>query len=300
MLRAVLSIAILVLAGAACAFAQTQTVGDVSFAVLDSWQYSQGADFGALTIKSDNRFWMVAVYTSMPSSGDANADFSAAWKRVFAPLGYRAPNYNYYPYNISQTVGYPGKYYDAASANNTTYARLYVLETGKSCVPVAFVSRDRGMLDGMEHNARAVVGSVRVAPLKASPIKFSINVADLPGHWAAGLVTSTDYYTSSGQYQSNSLTAVNYGYNIAADGSYTYNFNGLVNNRSTNDDDAGVVELGGEFLTFKGRKHVNRYRFVNLQQALDGSAVITLFPPVDMSQVTPSRDATYFTRPVKK
>jgi hypothetical protein len=300
MRRVVLSIAILVLAGAASVFAQTQTVGDVSFAVLDGWQYQQSTDFGTLTVKSDNRFWIVAVYTPMPSSGDANADFAAAWKRVFAPLGYRAPNYNYYPYDISQTVGYKGKYYDAASANNTTYGRLYVLETGKSCVPVAFVSRDRGMLDGMEHNARAVVGSVRVAPLRATPIKVSISVADLPGHWAAGLVTSIDYYNSSGQYAANTLTAVKYGYDIAANGSYTYKFGGLVNNRMTNDDDVGVVELGGEFLTFKGRKHVNRYRFVNLQQALDGSSVITLFPPVDMSQVTPSRDSTFFTRPVKK
>jgi hypothetical protein len=263
MRRAVLSIAIFVLAGAASVFAQVQTAGDVSFAVLDGWQYQQGTDFGALTVKSDNRFWMVAVY-------------------------------------ISQTVGYPGKYYDASSGNNSSYARLYVLETGKSCVPVAFISHDRGMLDGMEHNARAVVGSVRVAPLKASPIRYSISVADLPGYWASGLVTSIDYYNSSGQYQSNSLTAVRYGYNIAADGSYTYKFGGLVNNRMTNDDDAGVVELGDGFLTFKGRKHVNRYRFVNLQQALDGSSVITLFPPVDMSQVTPSRDSTFFTRPVKK
>jgi hypothetical protein len=283
MLRMVLSVAILALAGAASAMAQVQTAGDVSFALLDGWQYQQGVDFGVMTVKSDNRFWMVAVYSSMPSTGNADADFKAAWQRVVLSVpGYRGfPNYS--TYNLS-----------------ATYTRLYVLEAGKSCVPVAFVSRDRGMLDGMEHNARAVVGSVRVAPLKASPIKFSISVADLPGYWAAGLVTSIDSYNSSGQYQSNSLTAVRYGYNIAADGSYTYKFGGLVNNRATNDDDAGVVEVGGGFLTFKGRKHVNRYRFGNLQQALDGSSVITLWPPVDMSQITPSRDSTYFTRPAKK
>jgi hypothetical protein len=282
------------------AFAQVQTAGDVSFALLDGWQYQQGVDFGVMTVKSDNRFWMVAVYSSMPSIGNADADFKAAWQRVVLSVpGYRGfPNYS--PYNLSATVGYPGKYYDGSDVNNATYTRLYVLEAGKSCVPVAFVSRDRGMLDGMEHNARAVVGSVRVAPLKASPIKFSISVADLPGYWAAGLVTSIDSYNSSGQYQSNSLTAVRYGYNIAPDGSYTYKFGGLVNNRATNDDDSGVVELGDGFLTFKGRKHVNRYRFGNMQQALDGSSVITLWPPVDMSQITPSRDSTYFTRPAKK
>lgn len=64
----------------------------------------------------------------------------------------------------------------------------------------------------MSHNERAIVGSVRVAPRKATPIKFSLTVSDLAGYWTGGIVTSTDYYNSSGQYQSNSLTAVNYGY----------------------------------------------------------------------------------------
>ena len=218
---------------------------------------------------------------------------------VLAGPDYRGvPNYD--PYNITDTVGYPGKYYDASSVNNTTYTRLYVLEAGKTCVPVAFVGPNRGVLDGMEHTARAVVGSVRVAPLRASPIKYSINVADLAGHWTSGIVTSTDYYSPAGQYQSNSLTAVRYEYTIAADGNYTYKFGGMLNNRMTNDDDSGVVELGGEFVTLKGRRHVNTYRFGNLQQALDGSTVLTLWPPVDMSKITPSRDSVYWTRSAKK
>jgi hypothetical protein len=35
---------------------------------------------------------------------------------------------------------------------------------------------------------------------------------------------------------------------------------------------------------------VTRYRVVNLQQALDGSTVLTLWPPVEMSQINASRD----------
>ena len=112
-------------------------------------------------------------------------------------------------------VGYSGKYYDASSATNTSYIRLYVLETGKVFVPVSFTSTNRNVLDSMSHNDRAIVGSVRVAPRKASPIRFSITVSDLAGYWTSGIVTSTDYYNNSGQYQSNSLTAVNYGYTMA-------------------------------------------------------------------------------------
>ena len=282
------------------AFGQVQSVGDVSFAVPDGWTYKPGAGFGAVALTSGQSFWLVAVYTSMPSSGDANADFRAGWQRVvLAEPGYQGlPGYE--PYNLSGTVGYPGKYYDGSSGNQSTYTRLYVLEAGKVCVPVAFIAPNRGVLDGMEHTARAVVGSVRVAPLQASPIKYSINVADLAGHWTGGIVNSIDYYNSSGQYRSNSLSAVRYEYTIAADGSYTYKFGGLMNNRMTSDDDSGVVELGGEFVTLKGIRHVTRYRFGNLQQALDGSTVLTLWPPVDVSKITPSRDSEYWTRAAKK
>ncbi|WP_125483597.1 hypothetical protein [Edaphobacter aggregans] len=300
MLRPVLIIAIFILASIPTAPAQVQTVGAVSFAVPDGWQYKQGPDFGAMTMKADTRFWVVAVYTDMPSSGDPNADFKAAWKRVLlAGPDYRGvPNYD--PYKLTETVGYPGKYYDGSSVNQTTYTRLYVLESGKTFVPVAFVSLNRNVLDSMEHNAMAVVGSVRVAPLKASPIKYSINLTDLTGNWTNGIVTSIDSYNHAGQYQSNSLTALRYGYTIAPNGSYTYKAGGLLNNQMINDDDSGVVELGAGFITFKGHRHVNQYRFVNLQQALDGSAVITLWPPVDMSQISSSRDSMYLTRPVRK
>jgi len=206
MARAVGIIAILSVMGAVSAWAQVQSVGSVSFAVPAGWRYQTGRDFGAMVVKENDRFWLIAVYTAMPSSGDTTADFRAAWKRVVLA----GPDYNgvpgYEPYNISQTVGYPGKYYDGSSVDNRSYTRLFVLETGKSCIPVAFVSANRQVLDGMEHNARAVVGSVRLAPLRASPIKNTVSIADLVGQWTNGIVNSIDYYNSSGQYQSHSLS----------------------------------------------------------------------------------------------
>ena len=189
--RTVLFIAIFVCASAASASAQVHSVGDVSFAAPDGWTYQQGPDLGAMSMKSDTRFWVLAVYSAMPSSGDPNADFRAAWKRVvLSGPDYRGvPSYD--PYNITLTVGYPGKYYDASSVNNTTYTRLYVLEAGKVCVPVAFVSPNRNVLDGMEHNARAVVGSVRVAPLRASPSNIPSTYLTSPDTGPAGLSTAS-------------------------------------------------------------------------------------------------------------
>jgi hypothetical protein len=139
-----------------------------------------------------------------------------------------------------------------------------------------------------------------MAPLKASPIKNTIVVADLAGNWHSGLATSISLYNTAGQYRGNSLTAYNAGYTIAADGSFTYKFSGLMNNRPTSDDDSGVVELGGEFVTFKGHRRATRYRFLNVQQAIDGTTVLTLLPPVEMSKIDIGRDCQYWSRPPKK
>ncbi len=300
MLRTLCLTAASVVLSLAPASAQVKTVGEVSFAVPEGWQYQQGPDVGAMTLKTDNRFWLVGVYSAMPSSGDPNADFRTAWRRVVLPLPDYGKMPGYDPYDTSKMVGYSGKYYDASSATNTSYTRLYVLEAGKVFVPVSFTSTNRNVLDGMSHNERAIVGSVRVAPLKASPIRFSIKVSDLEGYWTGGIVTNTAYYNNSGQYQSNSLTAVNYGYTIASNGTYTYKFGGLMNNRPTSDDDSGVVELEGGFVTFKGHRHVRRYRFVSLQEALDGSTILALWPPLDLSQIDSNRDTEYLTRPLKR
>ncbi len=277
-----------------------QTVGDVSFAVPPGWAYTAGPDFGAMVYKEGTSFWLAAVYTPMPATADANADFRAAWRRVvLAQQGYRdVPQYN--PYDISKTVGYSGKEYSGDSDDHTSFTRLHTLRTGNSCIPVVFISGNAGMMNGVGHIERAIVGSVRLAPQKASPIRNTITIADLVGQWKSGLVTSIDYYNSSGQYMSNSLTAGSWGYTIAADGTYSYKLGGLLNNRPMNDEDTGVVELGGGYLTFNGKKRRQRYRFVNVQTALDGSTVLLLFPDRDMSQIDSARDSEYYTRAPKK
>ena len=74
----------------------------------------------------------------------------------------------------------------------------------------------------------------------------------------------------------------------------------MQSNNVVNDNDTGVVELSGAFFTFKGRKHVRRYRFVNLQQTLDGSTLMSLWPDKEMSQINPKNDTKYYTRAAKK
>jgi hypothetical protein len=150
----------------------------------------------------------------------------------------------YDPYSISnKAVGYPGKYYDAFSDDQQMYIRLFTLETGKSVIPVMVLSPNRQALDALQHIVDAVVGSVRVAPLKASPIRNTITLADLVGEWHAGSAFSKTYYDRyTGVYAGSSTTAYSARYQVAV----------------------------------KGRNHEQKYHFINFQTAIDGSTVLTV------------------------
>ncbi|HKV93241.1 MAG TPA: hypothetical protein VJW20_11900 [Candidatus Angelobacter sp.] len=300
MLRFVLSTAFYVFAAISSTFAQVQTVGDVSFSVPDGWQYAAnaGGGFGMMTLKQGNNFWAMTVFTPWQSSGNANTDFNTAWQKIVLAGG----AYSSYPlqpyYDIAHTVGYPGKRADASSINRATYTRLYVLEAGRSFVPVVVMSNDGMVLNSQEYVANALLGSVRVAPLKATPVKTSLTLADLAGEWKSGMASSLSYHSSvTGQYQGSSSNFTGGGYHIAANGAFTYKMTGMIGNNSASDADSGVVELGGEFITFRGRNHVVRYRFLNIQTALDGSTVLTLLPPGDMAHISIIRDSEYLSRP---
>jgi hypothetical protein len=186
----------------------------------------------------------------------------------------------YDPYSTSnKLLGYPGRYYDANSDSGKMYARLYTLETGKAVVPVVVLTVNRQTLDALNHIVEAVVGSVRMAPLKASPIRNTLTMADLAGEWHTGMASSRTYYDRySGAYAGSSTTAYSAAYHVAGNGTFTYEMGGVWNNRPVQDKDTGVVELGGGLITLKGRNHTTRYHFVNLQTAIDGSTVVTLLP----------------------
>jgi hypothetical protein len=268
----------------ATAGAQVQSIGDVSFAVPDGWTYKPGAGFGSMVLASGQSFWLMGVFNPMPSSGDSSTDLKTAWTAIVLS----GKDYQGYPplpyYAISHSVGYPGVRADGSNLSRTSYTRLYVLEAGKSFIPVMAMSREGMMLNSMEHVADFLIGSVRLAPLKAQPIKTTINVADLAGHWIHGMASSQTYYDQqSGRYVGNTSAFYGAGYDIAPNGSFTYKMSGMMNSGFVGDQDSGVVELGAGMVIFRGRNHEVRYQFINCQQALDGSTVLTLLP--DKTQV---------------
>lgn len=300
MLRSAISGLLWLFLAGSSAVAQVQNLGDISFSVPVGWQYAPNvsAGFGMMTMKQGNNFWAMTVFTPWPSSGNANTDLNTAWQKVMLAGGTYS-GYPLAPYpDIAHTVGYPGKRADASSINRATYTRLYVLETGKSFVPVVMMSNDGQVLNSQEYVANVLLGSIRLAPLKASPVKTNLTLADLAGDWTSGMASSLSYFnTTTGQFAGSSNSAMGSGYHISANGAFTYKMTGVVNNSSASDADSGVVELGGEFVTFKGRNHVVRYRFVNIQTALNGDIVLTLLPPGDMAHISIIRDSEYWTHP---
>jgi hypothetical protein len=263
------------------AFAQVQTVGDLSFAVPEGWTYQGSADGGLMLLKQDTNFWIITVHAPRPTGGDQNADFKSAWQAVVSSVpqfSRSLPGYD--PYSISnKAVGYPGKYYDASSDNGQMYIRLYTLETGKLVIPVMVLTPNRQVLDALNHIVDAVVGSVRLAPLKASPIRNTISLADLVGEWHAGSAFSKTYYDRyNGAYAGSSTTAYSARYQVAGNGTFTYEMGGLWNDRPVKDKDTGMVELSGDLIIFKGRNHEQKYHFINFQSAIDGSTVLMLLP----------------------
>jgi hypothetical protein len=186
----------------------------------------------------------------------------------------------YDPYDISKkSLGYPGKYYGGNSDNGQMSVLLYTLETGKTVIPVVVLTPNRQVFDALQYMVDAVVGSVRVAPLKASPIRNTIALADLAGEWHTGSVFAKMFYDRyTGAYAGSSNTFYSSRYLVSGNGAFTYEMGGVWNNRPVGDKDAGTVELSGDFIIFKGRKLEQKYHFVNSQTAIDGSTVLTVLP----------------------
>lgn len=279
-----------------------QTIGEMSFAVPDGWTYTGAQDGGLMMLKSGANFWVMAVFAPMPSSGNTETDLLNAWnKLVISQGGYQGLPAKPY-YDIAHTVGYPGKRADDSSVNRAQYTRLYVLETGKLFIPIRCISNDGMVLNSQEHITNAVIGSIRLAPQKAEPIKTNLNLADMVGHWRSGAGSSYNFYNQfSGRYEGNVSSFYGAGYTISADGSFKYQMSGMVNGRVARDDDTGVVQFEKEFVVFKGHTHVVRYRFLNIQQAIDGSTVMTFLPAAaDPSTLSIIRDSEPWIREPKK
>ena len=272
---------------AACAFilisvyaltasAQVQTLGEVSFAVPEGWEYEHpsGNDRATLSFSQDGNVWAMAVFKPLHSSGNPEADFRSAWAQDVRSMDAPEPIYDH-----NGTAGYSGRYGSTNTPDGAHYVYMCVLEAGQSAIPVLVVAPNRQAFNQLEPAILEFIEGVRIAPAKAQPAKKSITIADLVGEWHSGGESSVNYVDShSGAYAGSSTVAHGAGYTIASDGSFTFRFAGLSNRQIIREQGSGTVELTPGFIAFheKGTNHITRYHFISYQSAINGSTVLTL------------------------
>ncbi len=259
---------------AACAAAQVQSFGEVSFAVPDGWEYSVEAsgDHATLSTAQNGQVIALAVFRPLRSSGNPDNDFRAAWAKDVRSMQPPEPIYEH-----KSLAGYQGRYGSTNTDDNSHYVHLYVLEAGESVIPVLVVTPDRQSFNSLEPIISLFVEGLRQLPLKAQPPKSSITIADLAGEWRSSGDSSLNYVTSSGAYAGSSTVAHGVSYTIAADGSYKSQFAGITNRQIIRSNSAGTVELGPGTIGFRERGgKLSRYHFISYQTALNGATVLTL------------------------
>jgi hypothetical protein len=284
------------------ALADVKTIGPLSFAVPDGWKYETSApDRADMVWQNSNGAYLIILLTApQPSSGDADRDFAIAWRTLVetdSRMSLPSPIYD-----VRGSVGYAAKWSGGAVANRTREAMLYVLRTGGGTfVPVVVVGPNRAVLDALFETVRMVIGSVRIAPLRAAPIKTTIGVADLVGDWKTGGASVVSYVNgSTGAYAGTSVTFAGDYYSIAADGRYRYSFQGLSSGSVVRAAAAGNVEFTGGLVVFHERPSdkLTRFRFVAYEQGLTGATLMTLLP--EAYAVTDSNIALYASRFVRE
>ena len=163
------------------------------------------------------------------------------------------------------------------------------------------VGPNRAVLDALYETVRMVIGSVRIAPLRAAPIKTTIGVADLVGDWKTGGASVVSYVNgSTGAYAGTSVTFAGDYYSIAADGRYSYSFQGLSGGQRgpRGGGGNGRVQRRVGRVPRAAERQLTRYRFVSYEQGLTGATLMTLLP--ETYAVTGSNIALYAARFVRE
>ena len=260
---------------ATAAASQVQNIGDVTFPVPPGWRFEQpsGDQFVSMVRGSGDTTSVIAVFKPLRAGGNTDADFRAAWAEVVRSMPAPEPIYSH-----TSSVGYAGAYGATTTDDGSHYVHLYVLEAGASAIPVLVVTVNRRTFDEQLPGVSLCVEGVRLAPLRAEPVKTGVALADLAGAWGSGGESSVSYVTPSGAYAGSSTVAHGQTYVIAPDGGFTYSFAGVANRQTVRGHGDGRVEVADSFLTFRepSQHRVTRYHIIAYQTALNGATVLTL------------------------
>jgi hypothetical protein len=284
--------------------AQTETFGGVTFTAPKGWTRSnkEGVVIFADVDKASGRFCFLTIYAAAASSGNAQSDFAGSWNEAIVKP-FNAPAK---PETETQTAdGWTAV--SGGSQIDSDGTKAVVIMTvfsgfGKSVTTYAMFN-DQSYITHLDaFNATIKIDkSVTAAPKTPSsgseyiadpfpdkpnyqpqqpllgPLKRSISVADLAGHWESGAASVTSYYNSgSGNYAGTDTVFYGESFDIKAGGSFDYRFAGRSGNHTIREADTGTVSLSGPFITFNYKtRAAEKYQFVAYMVMPNGGAILS-------------------------
>jgi hypothetical protein len=246
--------------------------------------------------QSGDAYAIIGVYTASTATTDPVADFRSTWQdlvvRLWKPLGEPNP----VPRRLAGgAAGYEGGA-NVQFSDHVGYAHLLSLEAGARVAPILILVRSRQVFDAQRDAIEAFLTSVTVKKSASPPSAAAgahpatpsvpgsgrISNADLVGEWGEGASSERVYVDStSGAYAGSSSLAYSTTYNLKADGTYAYRFQGISNGGLVRSQGSGTYRFVNDLLELHARDgEVKRYRIVGWEQSPNGSTTLKLLPAV--------------------
>lgn len=260
---------------------------DISrFVTPVGWELDQTKAPGWVTIKrvEPDRYCMIVIYSSRPTSGDPAVDFRTEWNEIVGTLmpGSVAPQpvLRRLGSGVEAMAGEGDVTYSGGGrSDNPAHPQLLVLRAGARYLPVDILTATRETFDAhYRETVEAFLAGIVLETGTAAPPSSgasmppapsqSIGVADLAGRWEE----------SVGLYdRQNRAAGGGFSYTLSADGTYTYKYTGFSGSTRIREKDSGTFGVADGFLFFQGRElGTRRYRILGWKQAADGTPILSL------------------------
>jgi len=260
-----------------------RTWGEVSLVLPEGAQFQPQPNGNVALLRLGGPGWQceVTLYQPFRSSGDTEQDLRGFWQRT---LGRPMERSWEGASSLITYAGYPGKF-AVQKVEGNAQLQITILQAHAQAVPVVRLCSSNSVWYEHGDLLSQLFESIRIAPDRAQPPKTRVSVADLAGEWHEGGSDNTGWVDARGNYAGTSLLAHGITYEIAADGTYSSRYAGLANGQVLRERTTGSVSFSdGRFVVRDKNNHVSRYWFIRLQDAPDGSSILSLLP--DQYQIT--------------
>jgi hypothetical protein len=264
--------------------ASAESFDIVSFEVPQGWtlQRQDTGDRVMLKRTEEDKFCLVTMFSSAPSTQDAQADYAAEWKRIVVAMSPNMPPPKPVPHRLASGLDSLGARAKLQVSGTPVHARLLVVAAGAKHVPILFLATSREVLDGYQQPVDQFLNSLAVqggAPQAGSSPPGQILLSELAGTWGVNDSDTTTYVSAStGQYAGSSTVSTRETYVLKPDLTYTSHFSGYTDGRTVQEEDAGTYGFENNLLVLQSNcgKAPKRYKIIDWKRESDRVVKIRL------------------------